>query len=230
MSKNFKAGDQVVRINSSFYGGCAIAAVGQRATVIDTDNAGVRVTFDFEGKPAEQTWMNTNTRLWVESNQAGKFKPGDRVIRIKHNNGNAAKVGQIATVSHTIGGFVYVTYEGCKGCEDGRGGLTEGWAGCFTALYMRAPESHGVTPTGRLSVAAPRMQTLAPPPDLNWTELRSEASRTYHFPDNQRITVERVVRLCVRPSGHRLETADGKKFIIPGKFIAIETDAKEWSA
>ena len=40
-----------------------------------------------------------------------------------------------------------------------------------------------------------------------------------------------VVKLAVSPSGknHRLETASGKKFIIPPVFLSIEIDADYWS-
>ncbi|GAA0687809.1 hypothetical protein ISN75_14075 [Dyella marensis] len=60
--------------------------------------------------------------------------------------------------------------------------------------------------------------------------IKGERKRTYHFPGGDRIEVWGVVALCVRPTSHRLETSDGRKLIIPGKFIAIEIDAKSWSA
>ena len=57
----------------------------------------------------------------------------------------------------------------------------------------------------------------------------NEFSRTYVFPSGE-ITVSRVTRICVRPSGtHRLETAEGGKYIIPTGWIAIKIDASTWS-
>lgn len=66
--------------------------------------------------------------------------------------------------------------------------------------------------------------------DLNWVELtEGEQTRTYHFPDAS-ITVERVIRFAVSSTTHRLETSDGKKWIIPNGFVAIEVEATRWSA
>ena len=66
---------------------------------------------------------------------------------------------------------------------------------------------------------------------LQFTEIKNgEQNRTYYYADDAKITVEKVVRVCVRPSGgHRLETSDGKKFIIAAGWLAIEVGAKEWS-
>jgi hypothetical protein len=67
------------------------------------------------------------------------------------------------------------------------------------------------------------------PPEQEWKEVKGERSRTYHFPEGHTYTVKDVVRLCVRPSGHCLETKDGAKLIIPGKFLAITINADKWS-
>jgi len=67
-------------------------------------------------------------------------------------------------------------------------------------------------------------------PKLDWLTLVGEQKRTYHFPGGETFTVERVTHVAVRPTNHRLQTADGRKFIVPGKFVAIEIDAQEWSA
>lgn len=56
-----------------------------------------------------------------------------------------------------------------------------------------------------------------------------ERSRVYTFAGGQTIRVDNVVSICIRPTNHRLETRDGRKFIIPGKFLAIEIDADGWS-
>ena len=66
---------------------------------------------------------------------------------------------------------------------------------------------------------------------LEWTEIGGEESRTYRFPDGSTVKVDKVARVCVRPSGtHRLETQDGRKFIVREGWNAIEIVAKEWSA
>lgn len=63
----------------------------------------------------------------------------------------------------------------------------------------------------------------------DFQEIKNEDRRTYIYPDGQ-FTVEGVVRLLVRPSGtHRLETADGRKFIVAAGWLAIEVVAKDWS-
>lgn len=57
-----------------------------------------------------------------------------------------------------------------------------------------------------------------------------ERSRTYHFPGREQVTLTDVVALCVRPSGtHRLETADGRKWIVPSGWLAIELDMEGWT-
>jgi hypothetical protein len=67
--------------------------------------------------------------------------------------------------------------------------------------------------------------------DLKFTEITNgEQSRRYHFAGGATFTVPNVARIAVRPSGtHRLETTDGKKYIIPGEWIAIEVVAEKWS-
>ncbi len=63
--------------------------------------------------------------------------------------------------------------------------------------------------------------------------VNGERSRTYMFATEygkQEITVKNVTAICVRPSGsHRLETAKGTKYIIPGGWLALEVDADQWS-
>lgn len=57
-----------------------------------------------------------------------------------------------------------------------------------------------------------------------------ERSRTYRYSDGCALRIENVALICVRPSGsHRLETKDGKKWIIPPGWIAIEIDTDEWT-
>lgn len=56
-----------------------------------------------------------------------------------------------------------------------------------------------------------------------------ERRRTYHF-GSDKIVIENVTAICVRPSGtHRLETSDGKKWIVDGTWDAIELDVPAWT-
>lgn len=65
---------------------------------------------------------------------------------------------------------------------------------------------------------------------LEFVNITGERWRTYTFGDGS-VTVENVVKLCVRPSGtHRLETADGKKLIVAANWLTISVDADAWSA
>ncbi len=65
----------------------------------------------------------------------------------------------------------------------------------------------------------PVMQQFSPP----------ERKRTYHFP-NGKLVIENVVAICVRPSGtHRLDSADGRKWIVSSGWIAIELDVDDWT-
>lgn len=64
------------------------------------------------------------------------------------------------------------------------------------------------------------MQALSPP----------EKSRTYHFPGGEMLRLENVVAVCVRSSGtHRLETGDGRKWIVPTGWIGIELEVDTWT-
>ncbi len=57
-----------------------------------------------------------------------------------------------------------------------------------------------------------------------------ERKRTYHFPNNETITFENVSAVCARPSGtHRLETTDGKKYIVRAGWLAVELDMDAWT-
>lgn len=66
---------------------------------------------------------------------------------------------------------------------------------------------------------------------INWTPLKDENSRTYHFANGEEISFDNVVKIEIRESGkHRIECADGTKaFICPG-WLWLEIDAEEWSA
>jgi hypothetical protein len=64
--------------------------------------------------------------------------------------------------------------------------------------------------------------------EIKFTPVVGERSRTYIF-EKSNLTINSVVKLCVRPSGnHRLETSTGEKFIIAAGWIAIKIDAEKW--
>lgn len=57
-----------------------------------------------------------------------------------------------------------------------------------------------------------------------------ERKRTYHFPNAEKVVLENVTHLLVRPSGtHRLMTADGRKWIVPTGWLAVELDMDDWT-
>jgi hypothetical protein len=57
-----------------------------------------------------------------------------------------------------------------------------------------------------------------------------EVSRTYLFSKERSVKFENVARVSVSASNtHRLETVDGKKFIVNPGWLAIEIEASEWS-
>lgn len=67
--------------------------------------------------------------------------------------------------------------------------------------------------------------------ELIWITIDNETKRTYYFKDGSKFSVAHVIRIARSPSGnHRLETSDGRKFIIPPVFVAIEIEAPSWSA
>jgi hypothetical protein len=58
-----------------------------------------------------------------------------------------------------------------------------------------------------------------------------EKTRIYHFPNNEKVILNDVCELIVRPSGtHRLTTTDGKSHIIPSGWLHIELDIdQKWT-
>lgn len=72
------------------------------------------------------------------------------------------------------------------------------------------------------------MTTLSPSA-INYTELAHEDSRTYTFPGGDKITVDNVSHLCVRPSGnHRLKTKDGRLVIVAGGWLSLDVKAPDF--
>lgn len=66
--------------------------------------------------------------------------------------------------------------------------------------------------------------------NLNFREIDPvENRRVYIFPNNQRIIVENAIKLAITDSGvHRLETANGEKYIIPTGWLGIKINSNAW--
>jgi hypothetical protein len=62
---------------------------------------------------------------------------------------------------------------------------------------------------------------------VDFTDVQ-EQKRIYYFPQGV-IAVENIVKFAAPGTTHRLETADGKKFIVNNGWMAIELDVAEWS-
>lgn len=73
------------------------------------------------------------------------------------------------------------------------------------------------TPT---TPAAPAFTQFNPP----------ERKRVYLFPEGERLEFKDVKALAVSKSGnHRLELVDGRRFIVPYTWLAIELDIDQWT-
>lgn len=71
----------------------------------------------------------------------------------------------------------------------------------------------------------PKLPELKP----QFTEVEIQ-NRIYTFPGNEKISINEITSINVSKSGtHRLNTADGKKHIVPSGWLHIEFDAKEWT-
>ncbi len=129
-------------------------------------------------------------------------------------------------MSHTFkpGDFVIRTGDAFKTVQPGQTYEVRGLLGDDSLQLIGHTGSYDASQFKAAAVSTPDT------PKLQWTAIVGEKSRTYHFPDGSKFTVENVVRLCVRPTNHRLVCADGSKFVIPGKFIAIAINAETWSA
>lgn len=57
----------------------------------------------------------------------------------------------------------------------------------------------------------------------------NEQSRVYVFPNQQTLTVEKVVAISTEGTTHRLETADGRKLIVNSGWLAINIITDSWS-
>ena len=66
--------------------------------------------------------------------------------------------------------------------------------------------------------------------ELMFEPITGEEYREYTFPNGQKLLFTNVTAICVRPSGsHRLQTLDGKKFIVQPGWLCIEVKAENWS-
>lgn len=58
----------------------------------------------------------------------------------------------------------------------------------------------------------------------------AEKSRTYSFPNGEKVTLNDVTHFLARESGtHRLQTADGKLHIVPVGWLHVEIDAASFT-
>lgn len=56
-----------------------------------------------------------------------------------------------------------------------------------------------------------------------------ERSRTYYFGNEHKVRLDNVCEFKDSNTTHRLKTQDGRHWIIPKTFIAIELDIDDWS-
>jgi hypothetical protein len=74
------------------------------------------------------------------------------------------------------------------------------------------------------------MNNQIPEVPLKFEKVSGEDCRVYHYPNGSTFMVEGVTGICVRPSGtHRLETKDGRKWIVASGWSAISITAAHWS-
>jgi hypothetical protein len=66
---------------------------------------------------------------------------------------------------------------------------------------------------------------------MELTELNpKEKSRTYTFPNGEKITLHGVTHFLARESGtHRLQTEDGKLHIVPVGWLHVEIEAGKFT-
>jgi hypothetical protein len=63
---------------------------------------------------------------------------------------------------------------------------------------------------------------------IDFTEVRKQ-NRTYHFADGS-FRIDNVVRFAIPGRSHRIETDDGRKFIVRCGWHANEIEVDEWTA
>jgi hypothetical protein len=57
----------------------------------------------------------------------------------------------------------------------------------------------------------------------------NEQARTYWFSQTEHIRIENIVGFADSTTTHRLETKDGRKWIVPKNFMAIEIEVANWT-
>jgi hypothetical protein len=63
---------------------------------------------------------------------------------------------------------------------------------------------------------------------LVFTDISTEAFRTYHFPGNTSVQIIRPLKLNVSASGgHRIYSADGRSHYIPPAWVHLEWQAMD---
>ena len=95
------------------------------------------------------------------------------------------------------------------------------------ALSRQAPQKVKEYPKGKALKVSKKKPHRG---NLNFRELDPvENRRVYIFPNNQRIIVENAIKLAITDSGvHRLETANGEKYIIPTGWLGIKINSGAW--
>jgi hypothetical protein len=76
---------------------------------------------------------------------------------------------------------------------------------------------------GNLGIASPAANIVPLAPPASDFKCVNETLRVYTFPGGDKIEIENVSAVCVRPSGnHHLETANGRKIIVSSGWLSIE--------
>lgn len=57
----------------------------------------------------------------------------------------------------------------------------------------------------------------------------NEQARTYYWSQTDSLRIEGVVAFADSTTTHRLETKDGRKWVVPKTFHAIEIEVGEWT-
>lgn len=76
----------------------------------------------------------------------------------------------------------------------------------------------------------PRLNVYDTKSDVPKFTTVAEQSRTYFYPNGEKITLDGVTSINVSKSGtHRLNLSNGKKRIMPPGWLSIEFDAPHWT-
>lgn len=88
---------------------------------------------------------------------------------------------------------------------------------------IQTPNTKDEQPTeGRADFSTePKPVIIETSADLVFREVK-EQKRIYHFGYGRSFEVDNIIRIANSKTTHRLETADGRRFIIPKTFLSIE--------